>query len=1075
MKFAKELEQDLVPEWKAKYLDYKLAKKKVKSLARAFRNLSGSPKTPGRRRPANLFSSASYQLPIQSRSPFTFEEPLDDTVWNSQESSQQPKKSSRESNTLINSSRGATSSADTGKFSPSYSGTPPHTAYGSKRYFDDDRPLWDSGTVTNYGSIIPSPPNQPAVPPPMLELPDPALSPTTADSFPRHNRAWRKSKIGTESTPAIRRSATTVGDAYEVGKTNTPSKNTNALLPKHRNFVKSRGTFPTPDGLSLPHRSPFLRRMFSVSGAESPSSPDVPLEAYRDYDMRQADFFGFLDKELAKIENFYKTKEVEATDRLAVLRQQLHEMRDRRLEEVLATQQAKEQARQEEERHPVSGLIDEEISGDANGKQRLPGLKWMKPIEHAIGSGSQQIGKNIRALEYLGTPSGPVSKQQPQQRHELWRDFTRRPTHHDDVPYRVAKRKLKLALQEFYRGLELLKSYALLNRTAFRKIIKKYDKGVNARPTGRYITEKVNKAWFVQSEVLEGHIVAVEDLYARYFERGNHKVAVGKLRVKHLRDDFYNASAFRIGLFLAAGIVFGVQGIVSAQQHLSDRDSVVVLNTTYLLQLYGGYFLALLLFLFFCVDCGVWTRAKINYVFIFEFDTRHNLDWRQLAELPSFFLFLEGLFLWLNFQQSGADTFFLYWFVILIGITVTMIFFPGPLLYHRSREWWAYSNFRLLLAGLYPVEFRDFFLGDMYCSQTYALGNIELFFCLYAARNWDNPTQCNSTNSRLLGFFSTLPGIWRALQCLRRYSDTRNAFPHLVNCGKYLFTILYYMTLSIYRIDTSVSTKAVFILCATINSVYTSVWDVAMDWSLGNPYAEHPFLRGVLGYKRPWVYYLAMILDPILRFNWIFYAIFPQELQHSAILSFAVGVSEICRRAVWTLFRVENEHCTNVGRFRASRDVPLPYDISQKALAQSEREHRKHSPSPQRNEPQHPPEPSRPHASSGADLESATTGGPASSPGTIRRRNILQSRPSDSPLQRGIVRVGTIMAAAHAQDFERRKRPGISEEDSKSMLRHESAASSDEDELEGEDHDNEQDILDAGVLLDRHRSATEGA
>ena len=64
------------------------------------------------------------------------------------------------------------------------------------------------------------------------------------------------------------------------------------------------------------------------------------------------------------------------------------------------------------------------------------------------------------------------------------------------------------------------------------------------------------------------------------------------------------------------------------------------------------------------------------------------------------------------------------------------------------------------------------------------------------------------------------------------------------------------------------------------------------------------------------------------------------------------------------------------------------------------------------------------------------------------------------------------MAAAHAQDFERRRRPGVSE-DSKSMLRHESAPSSDEDELEGEDHENEQDVLDAGVLLDRHRSATQ--
>ena len=194
---------------------------------------------------------------------------------------------------------------------------------------------------------------------------------------------------------------------------------------------------------------------------------------------------------------------------------------------------------------------------------------------------------------------------------------------------------------------------------------------------------------------------------------------------------------------------------------------------------------------------------------------------------------------------------FLYWPIILIGLSVIILFFPGPILYHRSRSWWAYSNvcmpaisrnpsakipqFRLLLAGLYPVEFRDFFLGDMYCSQTYSMGvshsrhtnrgfadelqNLELFFCLYA-HNWSNPAQCNSNHSRLLGFLSTLPGIWRALQCLRRYYDTRNAFPHLVNCGKYTFTILSYMTLSLYRIDKSMSLKALFIACSTVNSIY---------------------------------------------------------------------------------------------------------------------------------------------------------------------------------------------------------------------------------------------------------------
>ncbi|KAF1346084.1 EXS family-domain-containing protein [Delphinella strobiligena] len=90
---------------------------------------------------------------------------------------------------------------------------------------------------------------------------------------------------------------------------------------------------------------------------------------------------------------------------------------------------------------------------------------------------------------------------------------------------------------------------------------------------------------------------------------------------------------------------------------------------------------------------------------------------------------------------------------------------------------------------------------------------------------------CNSSHSRLLGFFTTLPGIWRALQCLRRYWDTRNVFPHLVNCGKYTFTILYYVSLSLYRLDKINSMRAMFIFFATINATYCSVWDIVMDWS----------------------------------------------------------------------------------------------------------------------------------------------------------------------------------------------------------------------------------------------------
>lgn len=343
-----------------------------------------------------------------------------------------------------------------------------------------------------------------------------------------------------------------------------------------------------PGPITQTKSRPSVRRLFSLSNKTPPASPgDVPLEAYRDLDFRQAEFFNFLDAELEKIETFYKEKEDEATHRLSVLRDQLHIMRDRRIDEVIERQAAKikHKAKKHEEVHlrndDRGGRNDAQQDSETNGDTKKD--SWLNPIDAALDAiNAGKYGKSTRNIAQLATPAALQPKDDPDSR----RDFARRPEL-PDVPYQTAKRKLKTALQEYYRGLELLKSYALLNRTAYRKINKKYDKTVNARPSMRYMNEKVNKAWFVNSDVIESHIRATEDLYARYFERGNHKVAIGKLRIKVARAGDYTDNTFRNGMLLSAGLILSIQGIIKADSitNLHQPDSsALAMNTSYLLQ-----------------------------------------------------------------------------------------------------------------------------------------------------------------------------------------------------------------------------------------------------------------------------------------------------------------------------------------------------------------------------------------------------------------------------------------------------------------------------------------------------------
>ena len=373
--------------------------------------------------------------------------------------------------------------------------------------------------------------------PPSLRLPEPALASHVIE------RDFAKD--------AIRSSLSMPGS--EIRANNVPSGST--IIPPRRSF-------------STPHkpirRPTFLNRLMSTYSFRASPKLGLPLEVYEELEACQEAFFHFLNAQLDKVETFYKEKEDESVKRLQVL------------EEQLAMMKSRHAGRHEEEREDL---------GPANGVASSPnGRHQIVAEQHEPEGWTKGIARRLR-LRSVGIFD--IRDEQEQDRHHKQNRkegvaFRQGSQIITEMSYKDAKSRLKHALQEFYRGLQMLKSYAQINREAFRKINKKFEKAVALKQTGKFMSEKVDQAWFVQSNVVENYLSDVEYLYARYFAKGSHKVAVSKLKIKRPTD--YSSSSFRDGLLLGAGAVLTARALSYAYDIFITGSQDAIVNTPYLLQ-----------------------------------------------------------------------------------------------------------------------------------------------------------------------------------------------------------------------------------------------------------------------------------------------------------------------------------------------------------------------------------------------------------------------------------------------------------------------------------------------------------
>ncbi|XP_044731655.1 xenotropic and polytropic retrovirus receptor 1 isoform X2 [Chrysoperla carnea] len=505
-----------------------------------------------------------------------------------------------------------------------------------------------------------------------------------------------------------------------------------------------------------------------------------------------------------------------------------------------------------------------------------------------------------------------------------------------NVPARKYQ-ELKLAFSEFYLSLILLQNYQTLNHTGFRKILKKHDKLLNVDIGARWRAENVDIARFHTSPEIGRLIAETEATVTNELEAGDRQKAMKRLRVPPLGEQQSPWTTFKVGLFSGSFIVLFIAVVLSAIFHDGNLDNLKIA-----FRLYRGPLLIVEFVFLMGINVYGWRSSGVNHVLIFELDPRNHLSEQHLMELAAVFGVVWTLSL-LSFLYSASLS--IPQFVNPLALTVIMIVFvlnPFKVFRHEARFWLLRICGRMFGAPFFHVGFADFWLADQLNSLVSALLDLHFLICFYITNpDWnytEDTTQCWEYSYITKPLVNCIPAWLRFAQCLRRYRDSREAFPHLVNAGKYstTFFVVGFATLrDMHASEYPNKMDNPFLYCwlvaSTIGSLYAYTWDIKMDWGLFDKSAgENKYLREEIVYSSTGFYYFAIVEDFVIRFLWApSYVLVSGGYISGDLATSILAILEVFRRFVWNFFRLENEHLNNCGKFRAVRDISVaPVDSS---------------------------------------------------------------------------------------------------------------------------------------------------
>ncbi|CAH8391546.1 unnamed protein product [Eruca vesicaria subsp. sativa] len=492
--------------------------------------------------------------------------------------------------------------------------------------------------------------------------------------------------------------------------------------------------------------------------------------------------------------------------------------------------------------------------------------------------------------------------------------------------------KLRSAFIVFYQKLRLLKSYSFLNVLAFSKILKKYDK-ITSRDATKPYMKVVDSSYLGSSDEVVRLMERVEATFIKHFANANRTKGMNILRpmAKRERHRLTFSTGFSAGCVFS--LIVALAAIIRTRNLLQEEGQKQYMNTMFPLYSFFGFIV--LHIIMYAANIYYWRRYKVNYSFIFGFKQGTELGYRQVLlvgfSIGVFALLcvLANLDMEANPKTKDYKTFteLLPLFLLLAMFVVLVL--PFNFFYRSSRFFFLTCLFHCLAAPLYKVTLPDFFLGDQLTSQVQALRSIEFYICYYGWGDFKHrQNTCNKSGvyNTFLFIVAVIPYASRLLQCLRRLFEEKNSEQGW-NGLKYFLTIVAVCLRTACSIQKGQILWKVFAaIFSAAAAIFSTYWDFVHDWGLLNRSSENRWLRDKLLVPQKNVYFIAMILNVLLRFAWIQTVMdFNFTFMHTQTMVAVVASLEIIRRGIWNFFRLENEHLNNVGKYRAFKSVPLPF------------------------------------------------------------------------------------------------------------------------------------------------------